>query len=138
VQVLRSTRPVARLAIPQADEADISRSISERLIKHPEVDAGKGIFATGRRSQIMRHYMPTLDALLDPKKLLSPMFAGEIDGFPEKFLLDKWQVDFHGQVAFQTAFGKKKIAAASGSLSGGKRACERSGASTICPLKRNT
>ncbi len=81
--MLRPTQPVTRLAIPQADEADFSRSISDRLIKHPQVDAGKGI-ASGRRPQIMRHYVPTLNALLDPKKLRPPMFAGEVDGLFEE------------------------------------------------------
>jgi len=111
----------------------------------------------------MRHYVPTLDALLDPKKLLPPMFAGEVDGLFEELIFHEWQVDFHAQSALQTGFDKEKIAAASatrnrrisrapptsssslaiaaaasGSLSGGKRAGERSGASTICPLKRKT
>jgi len=59
--MLRPTWPLTRLAIPQADEADFSRSISERLIKH-RLTAGKGIFASGRRPQVLRHYVPTLDA----------------------------------------------------------------------------
>jgi hypothetical protein len=46
VQMLRPTWPFTRLAIPQADEADFSRSISERLIKH-KLTSGKGIFASG-------------------------------------------------------------------------------------------
>jgi hypothetical protein len=48
VQMLRPIWPFTRLAIPQADEADFSPSISERLIKH-RLTAGKGIFASGRR-----------------------------------------------------------------------------------------
>ena len=61
----------------------------------------------------MRHYVPTLDALLDPKKLLPPMFAGEVDGLFEELLFHEWQVDFHAQSALQTGFDKEKIAAAS-------------------------
>src|SRR4029453_9560935 len=100
--MLRPTRPVTRLAIPQADKTNFSGSVSERLIKHPQVDAGKGIFASRRRSQIMRHYVPTQDALLDPKKLLPPILAGEVDGLFEELLFHEWQVDFHAQSALQT------------------------------------
>jgi hypothetical protein len=46
-------------------------------------------------------------ALFDPKKLLPPMFAGEVDGFFDEFLLHQWQVDFHAQSALQTGFGKE-------------------------------
>jgi hypothetical protein len=64
------------------------------------------------------------------------MFAGEVDELFEELLFHEWQVDFHAQSALQTGFEKEKIAAAaSGSLSGGS---EQSGASTICPLNRNT
>ena len=105
--MLRPAWPVTRLAIPQADKTDFSGSVSERLIEHPQVDAGKGIFARGRRPQLLRHYVPAPDALLDPKKLLPPMFAGEVDGFFQEFLLHKWQVDFHAQSALQTGFGKE-------------------------------
>ena len=105
--MLRPAWPVTRLAIPQADKSDFAGSLSELLIEHPQVDAGKGIFARGRRSQIMRHYVPSLDALLDPKKLLPPMFAGEVDGLFEELLLHEWQVDFHAQSALQTGFGKE-------------------------------
>jgi hypothetical protein len=67
------------------------------------------------------------------------MFAGEVDELFEELLFHEWQVDFHAQSALQTGFEKEKIAAAaSGSLSGGKRPGEQSGASTICPLNRNT
>jgi hypothetical protein len=80
VQMPRPTWSVTRSAIPEADKTDFSGSVSERLIEHPQVDAGKGI-ASGRGPQLLRHYVPTLDALPDPKKLLPPIFAGEVDGF---------------------------------------------------------
>jgi hypothetical protein len=45
----------------------------------------------------MRHYVPTLDALLDPKKLLPPMFAGEVDGLFEELICP---LDLAGIAAF--------------------------------------
>src|SRR6266850_3000295 len=109
--MLRPTRPVPRLAIPQADKADLSASVSERLIEHPQVATGKGVFAGGCRAQLLRHYVPAPGALLDRKKLLPPMFAGEVDGFFDEFLLHQWQVDFQAQSALQTGFGKEQITA---------------------------
>lgn len=111
--MLRPAWSVARLAILQADEPDFSRSKSERLIEHPKIDVGKRIFASWPRSQIMRHSVPSLDSLLDPEKLLAPMFAGEVDGFFEELLLHEWQVDFHANSALQTGLDKEQIAAAS-------------------------
>jgi hypothetical protein len=61
VQMLRPTSPVTRLAIAQADEADFSRSISERLIKH-RLTADKGSSPVGVGRQLLRHYVPTLHA----------------------------------------------------------------------------
>ena len=59
--MFRPAWSVTRLAIPQADKTDFSGSVIERLIEHPQVDAGKGVFASGRRPQLLRHYVPTRD-----------------------------------------------------------------------------
>src|SRR5882757_3497110 len=51
--MLRPAWSVTRLAIPQADKADFSGSVSERFIEHPQVGTSKGVFARGRRSQLL-------------------------------------------------------------------------------------
>src|SRR5690349_3045946 len=107
------TRPFTRLAIPQADKADLFRSVSKGFIEHPKIAASKGVFTRRCRTQFLRHDVPTPGAFLDPKKLLSPIFAGEVDRFLDEFLLHHRQVDFQTQFASQTGFRKKQITAAS-------------------------
>lgn len=92
--MLRPTASVTRLAIRQANKVDFSGSVSEGLIEHPPIVTGKEVFPSGCRSQLLRHDVLTPGALLDPKELLPSIFAGEVYGLFDEFLLHHWQVDF--------------------------------------------
>src|ERR1700734_4038535 len=81
--VFGASRPIAALAVPQADEIDLVGAEPQGGVHHPAVVALVRIFALLRRTKLARRHKEDA-ARLGGEETRAPIAAGEVDGFFQK------------------------------------------------------
>jgi hypothetical protein len=158
--VLDAARPVAALAIPEADEVDLVRTEARSGFQHPQIVAFIGAPIRRRRSAFGRRHVQH-GARFRVEKAGAPVGVGEIDRFFQERRLVEGNVEFEPGGTREGGLREQKVAAAraaadgmdrsrgprsrsaraeamaraaTGCLSGGKRGVSRPGASIMWPL----
>src|ERR1017187_7454157 len=116
-EVLRATRPVAALAVPEANEVDLPRAEAARRFEHPEVVLLVRIVARHQRPALIGHDM---QAARGTRRLEArmPVAAREVDGLHGEGVRLEWQGDLEPKATPERNLGKQQITATSSATDG--------------------